>query len=285
MSIAWDMQRRDQTSLGDPITSHPLGNWKSRLAASYSAWYNDYDAFCSTYIGRLPPRDHILAKEFQMLRSATLSLYHSAYILLYTPFLDLQIYAGARHILGRPVARADYARSQRVVKKWVSANVKETGRAVYHAAALVKDGIDVLDGGLDVSTGRLWHHPWTVYLGTLVIWGMYYARPAPSTLPSRGEISMFLVHEEEDEIVWDTVAEMENLLDAILKAEPEMLLQIGYKKGISGSMRKNGINALAACVTRCLSKFRWAVVHDGMTVLRGLVQWRLVGGISGGMFA
>jgi hypothetical protein len=31
-------------------------------------------------------------------------------------------------------------------------------------------------------------------------------------------------------------------------------------------------------VSRCLSKVRWAVVHDGMMVLRGLVQWRLVGG-------
>src|SRR5690242_12556496 len=43
MSVAWDMQRRDQTSLGDPISANPLGNWQSRLAISYKAWHADYE--------------------------------------------------------------------------------------------------------------------------------------------------------------------------------------------------------------------------------------------------
>ncbi|KAJ4325885.1 hypothetical protein N0V94_000447 [Neodidymelliopsis sp. IMI 364377] len=243
-SLSWDMQRRDQTTLGDPIAANPLGNWQSRLASSYTAWHADYDAFCNTYISRLPTPDHFLAKEFQVLRSATLSLYHSAHILLHTPFLDLQIYAGARHILGRPVARADYARSQRIVKTWVAENIKEAGKAVWHAAALVDLGVDVLDGELDVGAGRLWHHPWAVYLGTLVVWGVWYARPvAPTTA---GDIAPFLMHDDEDEIIWDPAAEMKSLLNTISKAEPEMLLQIGYKEGISGPAGKRGTNGLAA---------------------------------------
>lgn len=281
MSVAWDMQRRDQTSLGDPISANPLGNWHSRLSASYTAWHADYESFCNAYIARLPSQDHFLAREFEVMRSATLSLYYSAHILLHTPFLDLQIYAGARHILGRPVARADYARSQRIVKKWVAENIKEAGKAVWHAAALVHQGVDVLDGELDVGAGRLWHHPWAVYLGTLVMWGVWYARPQPAT----GERPLFGGLEDEDEIIWDPAAEMKGLLETIGKAEPEMLLQVGYKDGISGALGKRGTNGLAACVSRCLSKVRWAVVHDGMMVLRGLVQWRLVGGSGGGMFA
>lgn len=281
MSVAWDMQRRDQTSLGDPISANPLGNWQSRLAASYTAWHVDYETFCDAYNARLPSQDHFLAKEFKVMRSATLSLYHSAHILLNTPFLDLQIYAGARHILGRPVARADYARSQRIVKKWVAENIKEAGKAVWHAAALVNQGVDVLDGELDVGAGRLWHHPWAVYLGTLVVWGVWYARPQPAT----GDMPSFEGLEDEDEIIWDPAAEMKGLLEMIGKTEPEVLLQIGHKDSISGVVGKRGTNGLAACVCKCLSKVRWAVVHDGMMVLRGLVQWRLVGGSGGGMFA
>ncbi|KAF3046349.1 hypothetical protein E8E12_003636 [Didymella heteroderae] len=232
MSVAWDMQRRDQTSLGDPLSANPLGNWQSRLASSYIAWHADYDSFCTAYIARLPSQEHFLAKEFQVMRSATLSLYHSAHILLHTPFLDLQIYAGARHILGRHVARADYVRSQRIVKKWVVENIKEAGKAVSHAAALVYQGVDVLDGELDVGAGRLWHHPWAVYLGTLVVWGVWYARPQPGM----SDLPLFGGHDDEDEIIWDPAAEMKALLEMIGKAEPEMLLQLGYKNGISGAV-------------------------------------------------
>jgi hypothetical protein len=265
MSVAWDMQRRDQTSLG-VIETNPLGNWQARIARSYTAWHNDFEAFCTHYITLLPSPDHFLAKEFHVFRAATLALYHSAHILLHTPFLDLQIYAGARHILGKSVARHDYARSQKVVKKWVAENMQEAGKAVWHAAALVSDGVDILDGELgctDIGGGRLWHHPWAIYLGTLVVWGVWYARPSPA------------LSDDEDEIIWDPSAEMKVLLDAIAKNDPQRLLEAG---GIAGGIGKRGTNGLAAVVSRCLSKVRWAVVHDGMMVLRGLVQWRLVGG-------
>ncbi|KAF1842808.1 uncharacterized protein K460DRAFT_287868 [Cucurbitaria berberidis CBS 394.84] len=280
MSVAWDMQRRDQTSLG-VIDTNPLGNWQTRLATSYTTWHNDYTDFCNQYLSRLPSSDHYLAKEFQVSRTATLALYHAAHILLCTPFLDLQIYAGSRHILGRPVARQDYARSQRAVKKWVAENVHEAGKAVWHAAALVSEGVDILDGELsfhDVGGGRLWHHPWAVYLGTLVVWGVWYARPVPPVATDQLPTHLKHLDDEEDEIIWDPAAEMKSLLGAILQSEPEKLLQSGYQGGIAGGMGKRGTNGLAAVVSRCLSKVRWAVVHDGMIVLRGLVQWRLVGG-------
>lgn len=273
MSVAWDMQRRDQTSLG-VIDVNPLGNWQARLASSYNAWHADYNAFCAEYVARLPSPDHFLAKEFHVSRTATLALYHSAHVLLHTPFLDLQIYAGARHILGKPVGRQDYVRSQRAVKKWVSENPTQASKAVWHAAALISEGVEVLDGELttnDVGGGRLWHHPWAVYLGTLVVWGVWYARPSTEQGHCR-------VQFDDDEIIWDPSAEMKNLLEVIAKSDPEKLLEVGYPGSITGGLGKKGTNGLAAVVSKCLSKVRWAVVHDGMMVLRGLVQWRLVGG-------
>ncbi|KAF1969886.1 hypothetical protein BU23DRAFT_538935 [Bimuria novae-zelandiae CBS 107.79] len=251
MSIAWDMQRRDQTALG-VIDTNPLGNWQSRLATSYMAWNHDFSAFCSSYLAHLPSASHPLAREFLAFRTALSSLYHAAHILLHTPFLDLQIYAGARHILGRPVARADYARSQKIVKKWVADNIKEAGKAVWHAAALVDQGVPVLDGeesSADLGGSRLWHVPWAVYLGTLTVWGVWYARPLPNPGPWE---------DDEDEIIWDPQAEMKALLKTVLKSEPERLLQAGYERGIAGGLGKRGTNGLAAV-------------------------WRLVGG--GGMFS
>ncbi|KAF2792891.1 hypothetical protein K505DRAFT_245707 [Melanomma pulvis-pyrius CBS 109.77] len=288
MSIAWDMQRRDQTSLG-VIDTNPLGNWQSRLAASYTCWHHDYTNFCTNYLSKLPPHCPTLAKEFQASRTATLTLYHAAHILLHTPFLDLQIYAGARHILGRPVARPDYARSQRIVKRWVADNTREASKAVWHAAELVDRGVDVLDGeaaSCELGGGRLWHLPWAVYLGTLVVWGVWYARPAPppsatrvrdSTTAGDDDDDADAAAEDDDEIIWDPSAEMKMFLGMIVRSPPEGLLG----GAIANAIGKRGTNGLAAVVSRCLSKVRWAVVHDGMMVLRGLVCWRLVGG--GGM--
>ncbi|KAJ4288062.1 hypothetical protein N0V90_012079 [Kalmusia sp. IMI 367209] len=240
MSIAWDMQRRDQTALG-VIDTNPLGNWQSRLALSYIAWNRDFEAFCSSYLSRLPFPAHPLSKEFQAYHTAVSSLYHAAHILLHTPFLDLQIYAGARHILGRPVARTDYARSQKIVKKWVADNLPEAGKAVWHAAALVDQGVAILDAeasSSDLGGSRLWHLPWAVYLGTLTIWGVWYARPvAPH--PSNP-------HDDEDEIIWDPQAEMKCLLDTVLRSDAERLLEGGYEKGIAGGLGKRGTNGLAA---------------------------------------
>jgi hypothetical protein len=288
MSVAWDMQRRDQTSLG-VLDTNPLSNWQSRLGSSYNAWHADFASFCTSYHSNLPATSHPLAKEFRAWSSATLSLYHSAHILLHTPFLDLQIYAGSRHILGRPIARTDYVRSQRVVKRWVAEHGGTAARAVWHAAKLVQEGVDILDGesGSDIGgSGRLWHLPWAVYLGTLVIWGVWYARPTPAPASSASAQSIAMVDpnmmeedDDDDEIIWDPQAEMQNLLDVILKCEPaERLLERGV---IGVGVGKRGTNGLAAVVSRCLSKVRWAVVHDGMMVLKGLVCWRLVGG--GGM--
>ncbi|KAF2187175.1 hypothetical protein K469DRAFT_725730 [Zopfia rhizophila CBS 207.26] len=283
MSIAWDMQRRDRTSLG-VIDTNPLGNWQTRLGASYKAWKCDFDAFCNQYPTKLPSINHFLVKEFQTFRTATLALYHSAHILLHTPFLDLQIYAGARHILGRPVARADYVRSQRGVKKWVAENMREAGKAVWHAAALVDQGVNILDGeagSSDLGGGRLWHLPWCIYLGTLVVWGAWYAQPSPTSQPSDSS------REDDDEIIWDPQAEMRSLLSHIQNVDPKRLVEgsgsIGGTGGSfgRGSLGKRGMNGLTAVVSKCLSKVRWAVVHDGMMVLRGLVCWRLVGGGGG----
>lgn len=56
-------------------------------------------------------------------------------------FLDVQIYAGARHILGRPVQQQDYVRSSRVVRRWASGEGGKgrAATAAWHSARMLRD--------------------------------------------------------------------------------------------------------------------------------------------------
>lgn len=137
MSISWDMNRRDQTSLGVIGGGGDAGDgtWQNRISQSYNVWKQDLDSFCanmlttthSTRRRRKRRKDHLLPDadddddndyddddveccmmkqqqqqytSYQNFAIAYNSLYHAAQITLLAEILDLQIYAGARHILG-----------------------------------------------------------------------------------------------------------------------------------------------------------------------------------------
>ncbi|KAK8164255.1 fungal-specific transcription factor domain-containing protein, partial [Phyllosticta citrichinensis] len=191
MSISWDMKRRDQTSLGDIpglVNNVPLGDWKARISASYEAWLSDFESYCASYTSRYCPNHHTTASssiqqslqnEFRLFATANTAIYHAAQFHLNAEFLDIQIYAGARHILGHPVQRADFVRSQRVVKKWAAgaadyANPSNAAKAAWHSAALIRDGATRLR---DWDSGGLFHYPWCLYLACLCIWAYWHAKP------------------------------------------------------------------------------------------------------------
>lgn len=134
MSISWDMNRRDQTSLGviGGGGDTGAGTWQNRISQSYNVWKQDLDSFLTTTTRttrrRRRRRDHLLPDadadddndyddddveccmmkhqqqqqytSYQNFAIAYNSLYHAAQITLLAEILDLQIYAGARHILG-----------------------------------------------------------------------------------------------------------------------------------------------------------------------------------------
>jgi len=141
MSISWDMNRRDQTSLGVIGGGADAGDgtWQNRISQSYNVWKQDLDSFCANMLttttrttrrrrrrkDHLPPDDAdddndydddddvecCMMKQqqqqqqqqyasYQNFAVAYNSLYHAAQITLLAEILDLQIYAGARHILG-----------------------------------------------------------------------------------------------------------------------------------------------------------------------------------------
>ncbi|KAF2085590.1 hypothetical protein K490DRAFT_46125 [Saccharata proteae CBS 121410] len=311
MSVSWDMKRRDQTSLGLVGNSAVMGDWKVRIGKSYDAWKTDFDAYSSNYLDLYGQNDSLLRREMLTFTTAHNAIYHAAHILLNAEFLDLQIYAGARHILGRPVGRPDYERSQRIIKSWASQQPAPASTAAWHAAQLLRAGMTDLQ---DFDSMGLFHYPWTVYLATLTCWAFHHARPAAaaatttnSSAPSASNSSAEAAdhhfpatapHDSDIEAsdpansspsppaspsatdpTLAAKAEMRALIDA-MAARPLVRGAEDLQRFVVGGkwLRSSGLVALVA---KCLKGVRWQVVHDAMMVLRGLVPWRFMGVVEG----
>ncbi|CZT22005.1 related to C2H2 zinc finger protein [Ramularia collo-cygni] len=266
MSISWDMERRDQTSLGSLGNGIVSGSWRERMIQSYDLWKADFDRCMVDMKLQLPPtsKDPVPSEELSWRQGLATyeitsnAIYHAASLVLLSEILDLQIYGGARHILGRPVSRADYARSQKIVKRWATETPKRAIKATWHSACLLRDFSESKEEPF-ISVD-VFHHPWTIFLASLTLWAFYQARPADST-------------DNDDEMIWDAKKHMKELLDGIVGLDchgQELLVVPMIHRG------SNCTAGLTATVVGHLSKIRWAVVHDGMMVLKGLVPWRLI---------
>ncbi|KAL7629779.1 hypothetical protein AAE478_001302 [Parahypoxylon ruwenzoriense] len=269
MSIFWDMRRRDQTSLG--VISSQGGRWQSRLEVAYHAWRADFDDFCLRQsaltlaeIGNASVNKNAKV-ELDVWRTAYLAVYHAAHVLLHSEFLDIQIFAGARHILGKAVRGSDFIRSEKIVKRW---GITRTGRdsdktdestdaasAAWHAALLLQTASQTL---VDFDSMGLFHVPWCLYLATLTIWTFHHT----------GTKALGSGPEDDSELVWDAQAEMRAVVDSMVEVGTEGLPEV------QGLKRTGGLVWVMAEV---LGKVRWGIVHAGVTVLKGLVPWRLIG--------
>lgn len=70
-------------------------------------------------------------------------------------------------------------------------------------------------------------------------------------------------------MVWDAKAEMKEFIEKILGHGSE-----GLEEGVpGGKFRTAGV---VAVVSKHLSSVRWALVHEGMKVLKGLIAGRLI---------
>lgn len=291
MSISWDLERRDQTALG--VVSVVGGvSWRNKLEVAYDGWKVDFDAFTADFELKLRQQSPAssedamaMRREFATFTTAYNSVYHAAQILLKSSFLDVQIYAGSRHILGRPVNRFDYVRSEKVVKQWASGAQAGPGEpplssttptsphrdpaassssthaaaAAIHAASMLSDASANLD---DFDSMGIFHLPWCLYLATLTLWAYNHARPSGGGRWGGG------AEDEGSEMVWDAKKDMEDLLSSMRAAKPWDLGQNQARRSTGG---------LTWIMAEALSKTRWGIVHAGVQVLKALIPMRLIG--------
>lgn len=254
MSISWDMTRRDQTSLGMMGNGIVSGSWREKVSKAYDGWKADFDTYVESRQRATQTRS--ITDAFHDYSVANSTIYHAAKIILNAEILDLQIYAGARHILGRPVSRVDYTRSQKNVKHWANIDASSAALATWHAAHILSDALTLSSKSKSFVVGDLFHHPWTLFLANVTIWSFFHARPASSS-------------EGEDEIIWSPKSDMSKFLETLIQHTPQELSG-------SNAFSKTCTASLTSIVVNNIGKIRWGVVHDGMLVLKGLVPWRLI---------
>ncbi|KZL87603.1 c2h2 finger domain transcription factor [Colletotrichum incanum] len=307
MSISWDMGRRDQTALGVVSQDGFNMGWRRLLSTAYETWEGDFDAYCTGFSASLQNAsqnhssesnmnegdDKARRIEFESFTAAYKALYHSAQALLNMDFLDIQIYAGARHILGRPVQQRDYHRSAQVVKKWAARfniqhrnqlpSVRQDRRdtdddrnqsqqsasdAAWHAARMLRETRGTLN---NTEAMNLFHVPWCLYLATLTCWAYHHARPSRNYRSSSRRSSDDFDDDaelEEDEMIWDPQGEMEALITSMSERADRSEVTLRRER-----RRTNGLVWIMADV---LTTVRWGIVHAGVVVLRGLVPQRLI---------
>lgn len=128
-------------------------------------------------------------------------------------------------------------------------------QAVSHAAHLLRDGIRKLNNW---DAGNVFHYPWCLYLATLTCWTFQVA--GKSSEGGREVEGGNDVNDEDAD--WDSKAEMNALVSAITRSRLDDMWKV------AGKYRAGDLPMIMA---KHLSTVRWAVVQEGMVVLRGLV--------------
>ena len=196
----------------------------------------------------------------------------------------MQIFAGAGHIIGRPVSKGDRERSKKRIEKWVRGESGSGGKegwsgggekAALHAARILRDGMRKLK---EWDAGDSFCYPWCLYLATLTIWafqvcqkGQVQNKESEGALrdkedgigggKERDEEGKTDESGNEDDNEWDSKVEMSALISAMTRAREEDLGMV---------VRRYKEKDLPRVVARVLERVRWAVVREGMVVLRGL---------------
>ncbi|KAL4782314.1 major facilitator superfamily domain-containing protein [Aspergillus varians] len=232
MSISADLKRRDQTTLRAE-TPERVGAWTPRIGRAYDLWKADFDADCLTMkLGATPtPADE--AKRFTGLKSAAMALYRAASLALHVEVLDLQIAAGASHILGRVVTPSDRGRSRNAVSQWLSG--PGCTPASRHGAFLLQDAVLSLH---DWEQTDAFHFPWCLYLATLTVWAF---------------------HSRDDGMQRPT--DLSSLIVAMTTSSASELVPLAGQYDT---------RPLVRAMAQQLATVRWAMVHDAMKVLVNL---------------
>ncbi|KAL1959976.1 hypothetical protein VTO42DRAFT_644 [Malbranchea cinnamomea] len=255
MSISSDPKRRDQATLRSE-TPDLVGVWKSRVSRSYDLWKTDFDAdFMNMKLNQMPD-----PRKLTGLKTASHVLYDAAQITLNVEILNLQIYAGASHILGREVGPTDFERSQRIVTRWLNENPRAAAKTTRHAAFILQDAIMSLH---DWDTADVFYYPWCLYIATLTCWAFHLPNPARSSCPPSDRNS----NSNNNQV---------SHASSPLAARNEMaVLATGMTtcntlEELSALAGKFDTNVLTKIMALQLASVRWAIVHDAMKVSVGL---------------
>jgi len=208
LSVSWHMAQRDLqvTSLGVVAQLGGKDKWRQALTRSFDHWKKDFDsaldgirAGSSTYEGSnycLPSTEDV---EHETTFESRNVMHHLAHMSMHVDIVDLQIFAGAKRLLGRTVIPSDAAQVRRRVKDWApSARARD---ATFYAlqflcqVLLPEERVDMpytaddddlgahrklssATTGVPIYSARddhLLNRPWVLYYASLVVWSYGFA--------------------------------------------------------------------------------------------------------------
>jgi hypothetical protein len=149
---------------------------------------------------------------------------------------------------------------------------KSVGRATWHAARLIRDGVRKLDKW---NVDEMIHFPWCLYLATLTCWAIYSAAVENCTDELQRSIYIPVPpgggggDDEDDDDDWDAETDMKALISALTRLDPS---RETFAKEIWLVAEKYRPHGLLTCMVKHLSTIRWAVIREGMIVLKDLTS-------------
>lgn len=172
MSVAYDLQWKQQTLLAAPETSESISNWKDTLKGSYITCKERLDAgWHST-----------TSQTSRSICRASQSLVLWAQVVLHADAVDIQIYAGLPTVLGRFIDHHTFIVARKSCREW--ARGPDARVAVWLASSFLKSTLlDECEGEMEQPShsgfDELLHHQWVQYLCALVIWAYSQALAPP----------------------------------------------------------------------------------------------------------
>lgn len=221
LSVSWHMHQRDLqvTSLGVAAQLGGQVKWRQALTRSFDHWKKDFDAalqgiraagtsFDGIDAYYIPSTEDV---EHENIFESRTVLHHLAHMSMHVDIVDLQIYAGAKRLLGRTITQHDAILARKRMENW--APTAKARDATFYALRFLSQVMlpeERLDMPFDdeeqpgtpgsrklVSRGttgvpiynarddHLLNRPWVLYYACLVVWSYGFALEGCLTQPIR----------------------------------------------------------------------------------------------------
>ena len=219
LSVGWHLHQRDVqiSSLGVVQQLGGKDRWRATLTQSFEHWINDFDKS----MDKLRPQNFggvyyaTGDVEHENIFESRTVLHHLAHMSMHIDIVDLQIYAGARRLLGRSITRHDAENTRKRMKLW--APTAQARDATFFAlrflskVLLPEERADMqysadddpdspptpnsrMSSNASTTTGvpvysarddHLLNRPWVLYFACLVVWSYGFALDGPVKAPLR----------------------------------------------------------------------------------------------------
>lgn len=223
LSVSWHMHQRDLqvSSLGGAAQLGGQVKWRQALTRSFDHWKKDFDgalagirAAGTSFEGMgayyVPSTEDV---EHENIFESRTVLHHLAHMSMHVDIVDLQIYGGAKRLLGRTITPHDAQQARQRMKNWApSARARD---ATFYAlrflgqVMLPEERMDMpfedddqprtpgsrklsrATTGVPIYNARddhLLNRPWVLYYACLVVWSYGFALegclPQPVRMPA-----------------------------------------------------------------------------------------------------